>query len=104
MSFNCHRMPSNLLWLLAQFDKRGALAAFVLRSFAERRDVRMIPEKVSDSAPQDAGAVAVNHANARQAREKCAIEILLKFICSLVNGPPDEVDLHAHVVSIGAGD
>ena len=48
--------------------------------------------------------MAVNDADAGQAGEEGAVEILLQFFGGFIDGAADEVDLHAHVVGVGAGD
>ncbi len=92
------------MWLLAEFNKRCALAAFVLRGFGERGDVGVVLEELADAAAKDAGAVAVDDADAGQTGEKGSVEVFLELFGSFVDGAADEVDLHAHVVSVRAGD
>ena len=90
--------------LLPQFDERGALAAFVLGGFGDGGYVGMAFEEVADAAAEDAGAVAVNDADAGEAGEECAVEILFQLFGGFVDGAADEIDLHAHVIGVGAGD
>ena len=61
-------------------------------------------EEFADAAAEDAGAVAVDDADAGKAGEEGAVEILLQLFGGFVDGAADEVDLHAHVVGVGAGD
>src|ERR1700758_5060981 len=90
--------------LLPQFDQRGALASFILRGFSNSGHVGMRLEEVADATAEDAGAVAVNDAHARESGQEGAIEIFLEFFGGFVDSAADEVDLHAHVVGVGAGD
>jgi len=48
--------------------------------------------------------MAVNDANARQTGEEGTVKIFLQLFGSFINGAADEIDLHAHVVGVGAGD
>ena len=90
--------------LLPEFDQRGALAAFVLGGFGDGGYVGVGLEEVADAAAEDAGAVAVDDADAGEAGEEGAVEIVLQLFGGFVDGAADEVDFHAHVVGVGAGD
>ena len=54
-------------------------------------------------AAEDAGAVAVNHAHPGQAGEEGAVQILLQLLRCLVHRAAYQVDLHPHIVGVGAG-
>src|SRR5664279_3546836 len=85
-----------LLLLLAKFDEGGALAAFVLGGFGDGGYVRMRLEEVANAATQDAGAVTVNNADARESGKEGAVKILLELFGGFIDGTADEIDLHAH--------
>ena len=59
-----------ILQLLPQLDQRGALAAFVLGGFGDGGDVGMGFEEFADAAAEDAGAVAVDDADAGRPARK----------------------------------
>ena len=79
--------------LLPQLHKRRALAAFVLRSFFDSRDVGMRLEEFADAAAQNSGAVAVNDPHARQPGEKGVIEVFFEFARRLIDRTADKIDL-----------
>jgi hypothetical protein len=89
---------------LAEFDQRSALAAFVLGGLGNGGYVGVRLKEVADAAAENAGAVAVNDADAGKAGKEGAVEIFFKLFGGFVDGAPDEVDFHAHVVGVDAGD
>lgn len=90
--------------LLAQINKRSALAAFVLRSFGEVGDVGVALQILAHAAAQDAGAVSVDDAHAGQTGEEGTVNVLRQFLSRFVDGAADEVDFSAHVIYVGADD
>jgi len=93
------------IWqLLAKLDEGCTLAAFVLGGFGDGGDVGVGFEEVADAAAEDACSMAVDDADARQACEEGTVEVFLELSGGFVDGAADEVDLHAHVIGIGAGD
>ena len=69
---NCSYVAA-ILQLLPQIHQRGSLAAFVLRGFGDSGYVGVGLEELADPAAEDAGAVAVDHADAGQASEEGAV-------------------------------
>ena len=65
--------------------------------------MRMFLQELAHATAQNPRAVAVNHADFRQPGEKCAVEILFKFVGRFIHGAPDQIDLHPHCVRVGAG-
>src|SRR5665213_4148954 len=92
-----------MMLLLPQLHQGRALAALILRRFFTRGYVRMSLQELTHPAAQDSGSMPMNHAHARQARHEGAIEILLQLLGCFVHSAPDEVDLHAHIVSVRTG-
>ena len=90
--------------LLPQLNNRCALATFVLGGFSDIGYVGMGLEEFANTAAEDAGAVAVDDADARQAGEEGAVKIRLQLLRGLVDGAADEVDLRAQFVGRGADD
>src|SRR5947208_3805143 len=86
--------------LLPQLHQRCPLAAFILRGFGDGGHVGMRLEEVAHPPAENAGAVAVNHAHARQPGKEGAIKVLLQLIGGLIDGAADQVYLHAHVIAI----
>ena len=65
--------------------------------------MRMALQKFPHPPPQYPRPVPVNHADARQPRQKRAVQILFQLLGGFVDSAADEVDLHAHLVGVGAG-
>src|ERR1035438_5044689 len=90
--------------LLPQLHKRSPLAAFILRSLGNAGHMRMALQKLPNSTPQNPRSMPVNHTHPGQPGEKRAIEILLQLLGRFIDSAPNQVDLHAHFVRVGAGD
>ena len=58
----------------------------------------MALEEFANPAPENARAVAVDDANARQAGEERAVQVFLQFAGGLIHSPANQVDLHAQFV------
>src|SRR5579862_261547 len=80
-----------ILQLLPQLHDCRALAAFMLGGFGEGGDMGVRFEEVADSAAEDAGAVAVNHAHPGETGEKGAVEVLFQLLSGFIHGAADEV-------------
>ncbi len=79
------------------------MAAFVLGGFGEGGYVGVALEEFADAAAEDAGTVSVDDADAGEAGQEGAVEIFFEIFGGFVDGAADEVDFHAHVVGVGAG-
>ena len=88
---------------MSQFNFRGALSTLVLRWFCDGGYVRMIAEKFAEGTTEHAHPGAVNDADARETRQKSAVEEAFHLDLSFIGGAADDVDLRGHVVGVVVG-
>ena len=81
----------------SEVDQRRTAAAFVLRCFFHRLDVRVLLQELTQSLAQNTHAAAVHDADTRQPGEESAVYESFDVAGGVVDGLADDVDLAGNI-------